>query len=596
MNKKDIETLAVNAVRDSIAVCDCMEPYLNDNDKTPSWDGDIYIYTTPDRKKENLRGLIKSQIKGKEQSNLSKNIISYPASVIDLKNFLRTGSTIYFVVYISSNKVDRQIYYNDLNPVKLKHYIEIAKGKTIRIPFKRFPNDAASKTDICVNLYDDGVKQMSHQEHIISFEDLQNRSIAKIDLSYTSYAKEVPDIVQLMLDNSASIYVQLEDSDISYPLDTTDLELQIEFKRDLTVRVGETIFYSHIIAKRTANKLIIRVGDSLDIAYNKDTRLITFNYRLTQSLRNAVVDLAFMNAVMDAKEFWINNTLYGIPEEVVSNYNREWGSSTLASMVDYVKALEILKVEKDIEWEKLSAQEHRDFNTLVKAFVRDELVYNLNDNLPPVCIMQIQGIKLLLGVERSEAISNAWKVYNVFEHPAINTLQYRKTENDPILPTSMYTLLKADDYFSIDNINYETLPETYKCLKDSNPMLVDIVNRDLLIMLLAYDKHPKDRLLKAVEDLAKWILNDDSLPELPYEARFINLMQIYKRTRYLTNEEKEQIYDIYDNTNIFDIKVAAALLLEDYIGAKRNFAKMAEDAQEFFKTLPIYRFWKKQPF
>lgn len=44
MNKKDIETLAVNAVRDSIAVCDYMEPYLNDNDKTPSWDGDIYIH------------------------------------------------------------------------------------------------------------------------------------------------------------------------------------------------------------------------------------------------------------------------------------------------------------------------------------------------------------------------------------------------------------------------------------------------------------------------------------------------------------------------------------------------------------------------
>ena len=75
MNKKDIETLAVNAVRDSIALCDYMEPYLNDNDKTPSWDGDIYIYTTPDRKKENLRGLIKSQIKGKEQSDLTKNSI-----------------------------------------------------------------------------------------------------------------------------------------------------------------------------------------------------------------------------------------------------------------------------------------------------------------------------------------------------------------------------------------------------------------------------------------------------------------------------------------------------------------------------------------
>lgn len=321
--------------------------------------------------------------------------------------------------------------------------------------------------------------------------------------------------------------------------------------------------------------------------------MITFNYRLSPSLRKAVVDLAFINAAMDAKELWINNTLYGIPDEIAKSYNREWGSSTLVSMEEYVKVLDILKVKKDIEWEKLSPLEYRDFNTLVKAFVRHELVYNLNDNLPPMCIMQIQGIKLLLGVERSEASSNAWKVYNVFEHPAINNLQYRKTENDPILPTSMYTLLKADDYNSIDNINYETLPETYKCLKDSNPMIVDIVNRDLLIMLLAYDKHPNERLLKAVEDLAKWILNDASFPELPYESRYLNLMQIYKRTRNLTNEEKEQIYDIYDNAKISDIKVAAALLLEDYVGAKRNFAKMALGEQDLFKTLPIYNLWRE---
>lgn len=593
MNKKDIETLAVNAVRDSIAVCDYMEPYLNDNDKTPSWDGDIYIYTTPDRKKENLRGLIKSQIKGKEQSNLSKNIISYPVSVIDLKNFLRTGSTIYFVVYISSNKVDRQIYYNDLNPVKLKHYIKIAKGKTIKIPFKRFPNDAVGKTDICVNLYDDGVKQMSHQEHIISFEELQNRSIAKIDLSYTSYAKEAPDIVQLMLDNSASIYVQLEGSDISYPLDTTDLILQLEFKRDAVVKVGDIIFYSQVIVKRTANDLIIRIGDSLDIVHNKNTGMITFNYRLSPSLRKAVVDLAFINAAMDAKELWINNTLYGIPDEIAKSYNREWGSSTLVSMEEYVKVLDILKVKKDIEWEKLSPLEYRDFNTLVKAFVRHELVYNLNDNLPPMCIMQIQGIKLLLGVERDKTIPNAWKVYNVFKYPSINNLQYKKTEDSPVLPTSIYTLLGPDDYISIDNINYETLPDTYKCLRDSNPMLVDIVNRDLLIMLLAYDKKPNERLLIALENLAKWILYDNSLPELPYESRYLNLMQIYKRVRNLTNEENEQIYDIYDNAKIRDIKVAAALLLEDYVGAKRNFAKMALGEQDLFKTLPIYNLWRE---
>lgn len=61
----------------------------------------------------------------------------------------------------------------------------------------------------------------------------------------------------------------------------------------------------------------------------------------------------------------------------------------------------------------------------------------------------------------------------------------------------------------------------------------------------------------------------------------------------MTNEEKEQIYDIYDNAKISDIKVAAALLIEDYVGAKRNFAKMALGEQDLFKTLPIYNLWRE---
>ena len=68
-------------------------------------------------------------------------------------------------------------------------------------------------------------------------------------------------------------------------------------------------------------------------------------------------------------------------------------------------------------------------------------------------------------------------------------------------------------------------------------------------------------------------------------------MQIYKRSRYLTDQEKEQIHEIYETSNMYDIKTATALLLDNSISAKYNFSRMSENEQEFFKTLPIYRFW-----
>ena len=55
MNKKAVETISVNAVRDSIVCSDFLDQYIPDNDKEPSWDGSVYIYTDKRRRKTNLK-------------------------------------------------------------------------------------------------------------------------------------------------------------------------------------------------------------------------------------------------------------------------------------------------------------------------------------------------------------------------------------------------------------------------------------------------------------------------------------------------------------------------------------------------------------
>ena len=91
MDKKAIETLAVNAVRDSIVVSDFLDQFIPDNDKEPSWDGFIYVYKHKSKTKEQLKGRLPVQVKGTENSNFSKEEISYPVSVSDLNNYLNDG-------------------------------------------------------------------------------------------------------------------------------------------------------------------------------------------------------------------------------------------------------------------------------------------------------------------------------------------------------------------------------------------------------------------------------------------------------------------------------------------------------------------------
>ena len=46
-NSKTIETLSVNAVRNSITVCPLLDEFVADNDKEPSWDGSGTVQLLP---------------------------------------------------------------------------------------------------------------------------------------------------------------------------------------------------------------------------------------------------------------------------------------------------------------------------------------------------------------------------------------------------------------------------------------------------------------------------------------------------------------------------------------------------------------------
>lgn len=76
MDPKAIETLAVNAVRDSVVVSDFLDQFIADNDKEPTWDGFVYIYSDKSKKKEKLKGRLPVQIKGTEMMISAKK--KYP--------------------------------------------------------------------------------------------------------------------------------------------------------------------------------------------------------------------------------------------------------------------------------------------------------------------------------------------------------------------------------------------------------------------------------------------------------------------------------------------------------------------------------------
>lgn len=146
MDAKAIETLSVNAVRNSIVTSPYLDQYISDNDKEPSWDGNIYIYNNKRKNKTDLVGRIPVQVKGCQGGDFSKEVITFPIQTADLRNYLNDGGVVFFVVYISFDGYHKKIYYNDLSPLKIKSILESSKEqKTRSVDLREFPSDGLKK-------------------------------------------------------------------------------------------------------------------------------------------------------------------------------------------------------------------------------------------------------------------------------------------------------------------------------------------------------------------------------------------------------------------------------------------------------------------
>ena len=132
MNSIKIEKGAVEALKRTIRLHNRMDEFLQSNDKEPSWDGDIYLYSDNDLKSEHIEYIVPTQVKGmNDESLLKRNRITYPVKYKDLRNYRNNGGVCYFVIAISDNGEKATIFYSALTPIKLE---SLLKGTEFKEP------------------------------------------------------------------------------------------------------------------------------------------------------------------------------------------------------------------------------------------------------------------------------------------------------------------------------------------------------------------------------------------------------------------------------------------------------------------------------
>lgn len=244
-----IEERAISTLRNIIDEHPTMNPDFNSMEKKMSWDGFIWIFTgATEQSKDAYDDKVPVQIKGhidRENKFFSKEKITYPVDVADLKVYFKGTGTIYFLVFMTEDGKRREIYYASLFPSKIKRYLQRAEEKlltkTISIPFRRL-NKTPEDFYIIVKQFSVESKKQGFGEGPVVQNTIVQKEIEEVDTTTAVVvgASTDSEIRQRMETGDVCIYGKMKNGKIARPLEWNDdaaktfqekLEEAVEIKR-----------------------------------------------------------------------------------------------------------------------------------------------------------------------------------------------------------------------------------------------------------------------------------------------------------------------------------------------------------------------------
>ena len=194
-------------------------PHYN---KTPSWDGTVFVYKSEKTKKDNLAGRVPIQIKGTEKVIVS-DTAAFSCSIADLKNYYKDGGCIFFLISDDLSSGNSRIFYKTLLVVDLDKIIKGAgKQKTSTIHLNIFPTEANEISSIFMEFTDNMHKQMwLIGKDIPTFESLEAKGAEITSLTFNASGMGVTwnEMPKFLSTRGFYLYAKVKGLDVDVPID-----------------------------------------------------------------------------------------------------------------------------------------------------------------------------------------------------------------------------------------------------------------------------------------------------------------------------------------------------------------------------------------
>ncbi len=596
MNRMKIEAYAVHAVADRINLVDNFASFITENDKTPSWDGDIYIYNNKDLKKAGVERL-STQVKGTEQKDFSKPSVKKGIDIEDLRNFKRDGGCLYFIVYIKKEELEdglhikKKVYYKELTPVMIEKIQKGMKpnGKKPGIEFKELPNDPetisriinACKTACNMQSSFAGQPFPSLDDMIQKYPSGKIKIIGARDTTFPT----------AIFDDEAYIYFEVPGLEALVPLCDETSSLIIDQEISKSVFVGGVEYYpSYSIFCDSKNTMTYRIGNSLSLTIRRNQK-IEFTYTFPTMLNQYVKDQAFMLACFENQGFEIDGKHYIMkpPEKKIEEFGLKQQKAQFAFYEKAYRVFGMLHCRDDLDLSSLDKNDRRNIRLLISCLLEGEVLTNSENKIPRYLSFDIGPLFFAFVTEKEE---KGFRIKDYFYSE--ESIHVTGMDGNQFEAPHFYTL-RNEDFLRISNIQFDVFLPAFTKYEMSSDLLA-ITNLFLLELIKAYDKAEgwrKDVIYDTAVAFSNWLLKaPDEL--FSQNIGIINNLQLIKRKRKFNEEEKGTLYEIIRDENDNDgILAAVYILLEVENKARDHFDKLSEDEKAEFMTFPIYSLFKE---
>ena len=590
-NNKRIEETAVNALKAALLRCPILESFIDSNDKTPSWDGTVFVYKNAAQKKADLIGRAPIQIKGTENAIVS-DIASFSCQIADLRNYYKDGGCVFFLISVNTSTSDANIYYSSLQVFDLKKILDKSgQQKTTTIKLNQFPQkDAKEIASIFMSFVENSRKQTSFiDKEIPSLDQLEKTGVDIESLTFNAsgVGLNIDNIDSFITTHEFYLYAKPKGLDIEIPVEK--VSNAIVSKRVYgKVLVKDTEYYSSYTVLYKNGEASICIGKGINISLDQPKSKITVNFKPTGTLSDYIQDTSFFVDIIENQEFTLSGVLFTF--NGMSSIDLNTRKNSLQYYKDVKRMLDFLGVTEELRCDNLTGKDKANIGSFVNAVLYNKRISIPNVNDPwmygPV---KISNLSIWIWFIKQD--DGSYRLDNYFNKRGVVLYEKNDIDQENPIPASQYLLLNKDAFIHTSNIDYESVKNDIYAMKH-HPLLIDATTSMLLNILRGYDEREDkdDRLLDLAETICDWHARVKEMVEFPILR--LNQLQIEKRRRSLTTQEYIELGSFTHNEYPVNIRCGAFLLIGDSAEAQKCFDELTEEAQKEFITFPICHFGK----